>query len=122
MHQPFCGAESIEDYEARFGIEPVVIDSEMIARGESALFLSVYDRLYFKNRKRVIEEKCDADIVDNIFKEKLNKNKPQVEKPKGLAAFQKKADIIDKPVLVTSRSLENAPDISDKQFIIALFK
>lgn len=123
MYHPFYGVDSLEDYEARFKTEPIIIDSEMIERGESPLFSSVYDRLYMKNTKRKqIEVKSDAEIVDDIFKEKLNKVKPQVKKAKGLAAFQKKAEIKVKDEPETSRTSESTSDNSDRQFIITLFK
>lgn len=123
MFHPFCGVDSLEDYEARRGREPIVIDMEMIERGESPLFMSVYDRLYVTNKKRKpIETKSDAEIVDNIFKEKLEKKKPVVEKQKGLAAFQKKKEPVIKDELETSNASENISDNSDRQFIISLFK
>lgn len=123
MYHPFYGADCLEDFEARLKTESIIIDSEMIERGESALFASVYDRLYLKNtKKRQVEVKSDAEIVDDIFKAKLNKSKPQVEKAKGLAAFQKKAETKVKDEPETSRASENTSDNSDRQFIISLFK
>lgn len=123
MYHPFYGADSLEDFEARLKTESIILDSEMIERGESPLFMSVYDRLYMKNtKKRQVETKSDADIVDDIFKAKLEKKKPQVEKTKGLAAFQKKVEPKVKGELEISRTLEITLDNSDKQFIISLFK
>jgi hypothetical protein len=123
MYHPFYGADSLEDFEARLKTESIILDSEMIERGESPLFMSVYDRLYMKNaKKRQVETKSDADIVDDIFKAKLEKKKPQVEKAKGLAAFQKKVEPKVKCELEISRALEITLDNSDKQFIISLFK
>lgn len=123
MYHPFYGADSLEDYEARFKTEPIILDSEMIERGESPLFMSVYDRFYLKNtKKKPIETKSDADIVDDIFKAKLEKKKPQVEKTKGLAAFQKKVETKVKDEPETSRSSESPSNNSDRQFIISLFK
>lgn len=120
MYHSFYGAESLEEAEIRLKTESIILDSEMIDRGESALFSSVYDALYLKNRKKIIEQKTDADIVDSIFKEKLNKSKPKVEKPKGLAAFQKKDDINEKQS--SSRSIDYIANASDRQYIISLFR
>ena len=123
MYHPFYGADSLEDFEARLKTESVILDSEMIERGESPLFASVYDRLYLKNQKRRTPEvKSDAEIVDNIFKEKLEKKKPVAEKPKGLAAFQRKAvdEVKDEPD--TSSASEGTSNNCDKLFIISLFK
>ena len=123
MYHPFYGADSLEDFEARLKTESIILDSEMIERGESPLFMSVYDRLYMKNtKKRQVETKSDADIVDDIFKAKLEKKKPQVEKAKGLAAFQKKTETKVKDEPETSRASESTSDNSDRQFIISLFK
>lgn len=123
MYHPFYGLDSLEEFDTRFKSESVVLDTEMIERGESPLFVSVYDKLYFKNaKKQHVEVKSDADIVDDIFKAKLNKGKPQIEKVKGLAAFQKKSEIKVKDEPETSRTSENTSDNSDRQFIIALFK
>ena len=86
----FCGAESLEEYEAMRLKEPIILDMDMINRGDGPLFMSIYDRLnQHKTSKRKDKEitKSDAEIVDNIFKSKLEKKK--AEKPKGLAAFSK---------------------------------
>lgn len=122
MLYPFCGADSIEDYEIRIKTESVVIDYDMIERGDSPLFMSVYDRMFVKNSKRrPIETQTDADIVDDIFKMKLNKKKAVTEKQKGLAAFQKKPSVAINEIQ-TSGTLEPLPDNSDDQFIISIFK
>ena len=90
---------------------------------ESPLFVSVYDKLYFKNSKRrQIEVKSDAEIVDDIFKEKLNKSKPPVEKAKGLAAFQKKQEVKIDIMPTVPEVSRIASDKSDSQFIVSLFK
>ena len=123
MYHPFNGAESLEDFEVRSKNESKIIDSEMIERGESALFVSVYDRLYLKNVKRKsVETKSDAEIVDDIFKSKLNKTKPKIEKPKGLAAFQKKLDVQSEDEPDTLETFEGTSNDCDIQFIISLFK
>ena len=123
MYHPFYGLDSLEEFDARFKLESIVIDTEMIERGESPLFVSVYDRLYLKNAKRrQVEVKSDADIVDDIFKAKLEKKKPNVEKVKGLAAFQRKAETKVKDAPELSRTSESTSDNSDRQFIISLFK
>jgi hypothetical protein len=125
MIYPFCGADSVEEYEVRIKTEPVIIDSEMIERGDTPLFMSVYDRMFLKNTKRKpIETKTDAEIVDDIFKQKLIKKKESSEKPKGLSAFQKKdvEKVKEIKEIETSRTPENLSDNSDAQFIISLFK
>lgn len=123
MYHPFYGLDSLEEFDARFKSESVVLDTEMIERGESPLFVSVYDKLYFKNSKRrQIEVKSDAEIVDDIFKEKLNKSKPPVEKAKGLAAFQKKQEVKIDIMPTVPEVSRIASDKSDSQFIVSLFK
>lgn len=124
MFYPFCGADTLEEYEVRIKTESVIIDSEMIERGDSALFVSVYDRLFLKNAKRkTLEVKTDAEIVDDIFKQKLKRH-DVVVKPKGLHAFQKKEDkkIEKNDVLDTFRCSESVSNNSDIQFIISIFK
>lgn len=117
----FCGAATIEEYEVLIKLEPTIQDSEMLARGDGPLFMSIYDRLYVKNRcKKIDEYQSDADIVDAIFASKKSKE-PKTEKPKlGLSAIIKKDTIIHTQTTVETR--QNTSNGSDVLFIISLFK
>lgn len=85
----FCGAETLEEYEMLKLKEPIILDMDMINRGDGPLFMSIYDRLNQQksSSKRKDIKQTDAEIVDGIFRSKIEKKK--AEKPKGLAAFSK---------------------------------
>lgn len=115
----FCGADTIEEYEVMVRLEPVVIDTEMIERGDGPLFSSIYDRRFLKGKKsKAVQQKTDAEIVEDIFKSKLKPKEKKTQK-KGLSSILRgKVQTVSPSVVRTSVGSQKQSEVA---FIISLF-
>lgn len=116
----FCGASSVEEYEAMRLKEPMIQDTEMLERGDGPLFASIYDSKYLKGkRSKPISQQTDAEIVDEIFKSKLKPKDPSIKKVGLSLVLKSKQQIVSTPV---HRSPVDTPNVSEAMFIMSIFK